>query len=477
MASAIICLANNQKFNFSKYIFDNMVKNLEARVKFFMFLRFVQVFMNHQLGNMSHHKKIFVTLSLTKKVFANMKREGKGFSRIITPLFETMMVQASEKVGEGSEVLDLEKAKTAQAKEIADLKKRVKKLERKKKSKTSGLKRLWKGMMNEEGMFGVNYLGGDEVIVDATVGEEVEQSTKVAKKEVSTADPVTTAAQKLQTKEQEQLTDAEKTRLFMEFLEKRRKFFARKREIEKKNRPPTKAQQRSLMCTYLKNMDGWKPKNLKKKSFDEIQKLFDSIMKRVNTFVDMNTEIVEERSKKTQAEVTEGKLKRCLEIVPKDDDDVTIKATPLSSKSSTIVDYKIYKEGKKSYFKIIRADGNSQSYLTFGKMFKNFNKKDLEVLWSIVKKIFKKTKPVDDLDNLLFQILKTMFEHHAEDNIWRYQQGIVKVVNWKLLILVEFSVAGIQGYYCLQQKLMLSSSRDTTADRVTNARWIKTEIT
>nr|GFA94736.1 hypothetical protein [Tanacetum cinerariifolium] len=43
-----------------------------------------------------------------------------------------------------SEVLDLEKSKTAQAKEIANLKKRVKKLERKKKSRTLGLKRLWK---------------------------------------------------------------------------------------------------------------------------------------------------------------------------------------------------------------------------------------------------------------------------------------------------------------------------------------------
>nr|GEY01468.1 hypothetical protein [Tanacetum cinerariifolium] len=65
-------------------------------------------------------------------------------------------------------------------------------------------------------------------------------------------------AQKLQTEEQEQLIDAEKSRLFMELLEKRRKFFAKKREIEKRNRPPTQAQQRNLMCIYLKNMDGWK---------------------------------------------------------------------------------------------------------------------------------------------------------------------------------------------------------------------------
>nr|GEV61962.1 hypothetical protein [Tanacetum cinerariifolium] len=110
------------------------------------------------------------------------------------------------------------------------------------------------------------------------------------------------------------------------------------------------------------------------------------------------------------------KLKRCLEIVH-EDDDLTIEATPLSSKSPTIVNYKIYKEEKKSYFKIIKADENSQSYLTFGKMFKNFNIEDLEVLWSIVKERFKKTKPMDDMDNLLFQTLKTIFEHHAEDNI------------------------------------------------------------
>nr|GFA44885.1 hypothetical protein [Tanacetum cinerariifolium] len=57
-------------------------------------------------------------------------------------------------------------------------------------------------------------------------------------------------AQRLQTKEQEQLTDAEKARLFMKFLEKRRKFFAAKRAKEKRNKPPTKAQQR-ILCVLI----------------------------------------------------------------------------------------------------------------------------------------------------------------------------------------------------------------------------------
>ncbi|GJS76391.1 hypothetical protein Tco_0726272 [Tanacetum coccineum] len=39
-----------------------------------------------------------------------------------------------------------------------------------------------------------------------------------------------------------------------------------KKAEEKRNRPPTRAQQRSIMCTYLKNMAGWKPKDLKSKT-------------------------------------------------------------------------------------------------------------------------------------------------------------------------------------------------------------------
>ncbi|GJV10368.1 hypothetical protein Tco_1351909 [Tanacetum coccineum] len=104
MASAIIRLATNQKLNLSMYIFDNMVKNLEGGVKFLMYPRFVQVFLDKQVEGMTKHKEIYVTPSHTKKVFANMKRGGKGFSRRVTPLFKTMMVQAPEELGKGSEI-------------------------------------------------------------------------------------------------------------------------------------------------------------------------------------------------------------------------------------------------------------------------------------------------------------------------------------------------------------------------------------
>ncbi|GJR83302.1 hypothetical protein Tco_0154087 [Tanacetum coccineum] len=102
MASLIICLATNRKFNLSKYIFDAMVKHLDGGVKFLLYPRFLQVFINQQLGDMSHHKKTFVNPFHTKKIFANMKRKGKDLSMRVTPLFDSMLVQASEEVGEDS---------------------------------------------------------------------------------------------------------------------------------------------------------------------------------------------------------------------------------------------------------------------------------------------------------------------------------------------------------------------------------------
>ncbi|GKF92954.1 hypothetical protein Tco_0279673, partial [Tanacetum coccineum] len=61
-------------------------------------------------------------------------------------------------------------------------------------------------------------------------------------------------AERLQSKEREELTNEEKAKLFMELMVKRRKHFAALRAQEKRNRPPTKAQKRTQMSTYLKHM-------------------------------------------------------------------------------------------------------------------------------------------------------------------------------------------------------------------------------
>ncbi|GKE45018.1 hypothetical protein Tco_1472302, partial [Tanacetum coccineum] len=102
MASLIICLATNQKFNFSNYIFESTMNNLDNAGKLLLYPTFIQVFLDNQLKGMSSHKRIYVTPSHTKKIFGNMRRQGKDYSGRVTPLFPTMVVQAQEEMGEGS---------------------------------------------------------------------------------------------------------------------------------------------------------------------------------------------------------------------------------------------------------------------------------------------------------------------------------------------------------------------------------------
>ncbi|GKF81731.1 hypothetical protein Tco_0240333, partial [Tanacetum coccineum] len=82
-------------------------------------------------------------------------------------------------------------------------------------------------------------------------------------------------AERLQAQEQEGLSIEEKATLFQQLLEKRRKNFAAKRAEEKRNKPPIKVQHKKIMCTYQKNMEGYKLNDLKLKDFDSIQEMFD----------------------------------------------------------------------------------------------------------------------------------------------------------------------------------------------------------
>ncbi|GKD46163.1 hypothetical protein Tco_1270808 [Tanacetum coccineum] len=102
--------------------------------------------------------------------------------------------------------------------------------------------------------------------------------------------------------------------MFMELMEKRRKHFVALRAQEKRNRPPTKAQKRIQMSTYLKHIGRYTYKQLKGRSFDEIQKLFNKEMKRVNTFVAIGSKVQESKEKKEESrkETTKGSRKKML---------------------------------------------------------------------------------------------------------------------------------------------------------------------
>ncbi|GJR05574.1 uncharacterized mitochondrial protein-like protein [Tanacetum coccineum] len=119
------------------------------------------------------------------------------------------------------------------------------------------------------------------------------------------------------------------------------------------------------MSTYLKNIAGYKHSQLKSKSYDEIPKLFDKEMKRVNTFVDINSEVVkgsktrtEESFKRAGDELESDKSKKQKidkHVEAKKDDD--LEEEEIKKHMEIIV-----KEGRKGFYHLIRADGSSKRY-------------------------------------------------------------------------------------------------------------------
>ncbi|GKC58022.1 hypothetical protein Tco_1085620 [Tanacetum coccineum] len=368
-------------------------------------------------------------------------------------------------------VLDLETAKTSQQNEIASLKRRVKKIEQKKRSRTHGLKRLRKvgatsrvessgdeeslgedaskqGRIDaidaDEEITLVNVQNVDEEMLDVNVLDVSAASDKVSTANAATTINVATTttandltlaqalqelkstkpkvkgiafseqcistttissqqlqgksqsqdkgkgkmieepmkpmkkkakidadhqlAERLQAQEQEELSIEEKSTLFQQLLEKRRKHFAAKRVEEQRNKPPTKAQQKKIMS-----------------------------FKRINTFEDFRTELVEGEEKRAGEELIQesskkqkvdddkeiAELKQCMEIIP-DKEEVIIDAIPLA----------------------------------VNQMLKSFDREDLEDLYKLVKARYGSTRPVESMDYLLWNDMKIMFEPHVEDEIY-----------------------------------------------------------
>nr|GEU33326.1 putative ribonuclease H-like domain-containing protein [Tanacetum cinerariifolium] len=94
-------------------------------------------------------------------------------------------------------------------------------------------------------------------------------------------------------------------------------------------------------------------------------------------------DLEQKAAKKQKIDEEVEELKTHLQIVPNDEDDVYNEATLLALKVP-VVDYQIHTKHNKPYYKIIRADGSHLLFLSFISLLRNFDREDLEMLWKIV---------------------------------------------------------------------------------------------
>ncbi|GJU95721.1 hypothetical protein Tco_1320477 [Tanacetum coccineum] len=91
IASALVGLATNQKFNFSLMILTGMLGHISNGTPFLMYPRFVQLFLNKQLEGVDRPQDFIPSVSLPSKVFTFMRKHSLKFSCRITPLTPSML--------------------------------------------------------------------------------------------------------------------------------------------------------------------------------------------------------------------------------------------------------------------------------------------------------------------------------------------------------------------------------------------------
>nr|GEV33495.1 hypothetical protein [Tanacetum cinerariifolium] len=281
-ASAVICLATCRKFNFFKYIFDNMVRNVDSPSKFLTYPRFLQVIINAQVDDLTSHNTQYTSHALTQKVFANIKRVGKGFLEVKTPLFAMMLVQPQLHDDEEEEEDKEDESKQGEIKAI-------------------------------DAVEDITLVDVDtKVDMDVELQGMIDQDVSVVTKDVSAVEPTVfddeevtmTMAQTLikMKAEKAKLLDKQMAqRLHDEEVEKAAAKEKKYQSLKKK--PVSIAQAKKNMIIYLKNMAGYKMEHFRGMTYNKVRPIFEREYKKVRTLFKPDKD-VEEPTKKKVAEET-----------------------------------------------------------------------------------------------------------------------------------------------------------------------------
>nr|GEY46044.1 hypothetical protein [Tanacetum cinerariifolium] len=451
MASAVICLATGRKFNFLKYIFDSLVRNVDSSSKFYMYLRFLQLMIAAQVGDLTSHTTKYTFPALTQKVFANMRRVGKGFSGVDTPLFEGMLVQqqVADDIDDvvAANVLADDVADVVADDVIADVVAHVAA------EPTPPSPTLTPPPpQQEEVAADVDAAKDAKVAEDADVQGRLEESQaqvyhidlKYANKVLSIQDDEPEPAELKEVIEvvttanimTEVVTAAAATITPAPSVARRRKWVVI-RDPEETATPSTIQAQIEQDEAYARELEAKLNKNInwddmieqmdffKGMSYDDIRPIFEKYFNSNVAFLEKSEKELEEeasRALKRKTESSEEKavkkqkldeeveeLKKNLQIIPNDEDDVYTEATPLALKL----------------------------FVSFLSLIRNFDREDLEMLWQVVQERFASSMPNNFSGDFLLGTLKVMFEKpDVEAQVWKNQRGIhglAKVKTWRLL--------------------------------------------
>nr|GEZ57200.1 hypothetical protein [Tanacetum cinerariifolium] len=188
--------------------------------------------------------------------------------------------------------------------------------------------------------------------------------------------------------------------------------------------------------TIAKNNLGWKVKDFKGLTFEEIEAKFAEVWKQVEDFIPMGSKEEAERLKRKE------KIKEMMQLVPVEDVYVQVLQV-----KHPIIDWNVHTEGQRTYWKIIRLGGSSACYQFFIDLLKQLDKEDLNQLWELVKEYLSIRPATSEKDMELWVELKRLYEPDPEDQLQRDLHASRKRLSSQKRRSIKFR-GGLLGIKC-----------------------------
>ncbi|GKB86525.1 hypothetical protein Tco_0958797 [Tanacetum coccineum] len=368
IATAIICLATNRTFNFSKLIFDAIVKNLDSTHKFSMYPRFLQICLNKQKRLLQPHTRTYPTPTLTEKLFSNMKRVSKAdeatFISVDVDAGGAAPIDIGLDAGQGSGTIH----KTPIRPHDLPLPR-------------------------------VHTLGSDEGSLQQN--ELMDLVTKLT-------DRVEVLENDMQQTKKVYSSALTKLILIVKKLEKKVK--------------TTKARRRARIV-ISEDEDAKEDSSKQGRKISEIDK--DPTISLINKEERQRIARDAEIAKQLQEEFDRARQEQ--EVVAEAD-----QAHHIDWSDPVVLRYHAVQNRSFSKAEVRKniADGSSKNYKVFNEMLDDFDRQDVMDLYRLVQERYDTTSP-EGYDLLLWGDLKILFESNKDDEIWKNQQDY-NLISWRL---------------------------------------------
>ncbi|GJZ05207.1 hypothetical protein Tco_0538482, partial [Tanacetum coccineum] len=203
---------------------------------------------------------------------------------------------------------------------------------------------------------------------------------------------------------------------------RRKRYFTAQKAEAKRNKPMTQAQQRNYMMNYIKLIGKLEVGSSKRSA--EVGLDHEGSKKQKTNEA---SESVQEQPDEEEKELPQEDLQQMMMVVPVEE--VYVEALQVKY---PIINWEVYSEDTRRYWKIIRVGNHTEAYQIFADMLKKFDRDDLVKLWDLVKERFSTTEPTDDKEKELWVELKRLFEPDSDDTLWKLQRYMHDPLVWRL---------------------------------------------